>query len=320
MKREKLRVFSGKSGRRLALTICADLGMQHGRAIVSKFNNGEIEIELCENIRDKNVYIIQPICGFKKNSINDDLMELLLMIDAARRASAGKIIAVIPHFGYQRADQKKKGRVPISAKVVANLIEQARVQRVITMDLHAGQIQGFFDIPVDNIYGSPVLIPHIAKKYKRKKLIFVSPDMGGAERARAYAKHFDAGVAIIDKRRPKAGKSEVMHIVGDVEGKNCILVDDIADTCGTLINAAIALQENGAKNIDAYCVHAVLSKNAHESIEASQIRKLVVTDTIPLTNKTFSNSSKIEIVSVASLLSEVIRRNEKGRSVSKLFI
>ena len=272
-------VFSGNANLALSEGIVKKLNMRLGMATVGRFSDGEIAVEIEENVRGKDVFIIQPTCS----PTNENLMELLVMIDALKRASASRITAVLPYYGYARQDRRSRSaRVPISAKLVAKMIEQAGAHRVLTVDLHADQIQGFFDIPVDNVYSSPILLGDVWRQ-QYKDLIVVSPDVGGVVRARALAKRLDdADLAIIDKRRPKANVSEIMHIIGDVDGRTCVLIDDLVDTAGTLCHAAAALKKHGAIKVVAYCTHAVLSGSAMKNINASELDELVVTDTIPL--------------------------------------
>jgi ribose-phosphate pyrophosphokinase len=285
-----------------------------GHASISKFSDGEISVELNENVRGKDVFIIQPTCA----PTNDSIMELLLMADALHRASANRITAVIPYFGYARQDRRvRSARVAISAKVVADMISGVGVNRVLTVDLHAEQIQGFFSIPVDNVYGSPVLTDDIERQ-RYKNLIVVSPDVGGVVRARAVAKQLNKDLAIIDKRRPTANEAQIMHIIGDVEGRSCLIVDDMVDTAGTLCKAADALKENGAKKVVAYCTHPVLSGTAIENIEGSNLDALVVTDTIPLGEEA-KHCSRIRQLSMAKLLGESIRRVSNEESISAMF-
>jgi ribose-phosphate pyrophosphokinase len=287
-----------------------------GRADVSRFSDGEITVELMENVRGRDVYIVQPTCP----PANDHIMELLVMVDACRRASAARITAVVPYFGYARQDRRPRAmRVPITAKLVANMIASAGVDRLLTVDVHADQIQGFFDIPVDNVYASPVLLGDVWKQ-KYDDLVVVSPDVGGVVRARAIAKRLDdAELAIIDKRRPKANVSEVMNIIGEVKGKSCVIVDDLVDTAGTLCHAAAALKEAGAKRVMAYITHPVLSGAAIERIGKSELDELVVTDTIPLRDAA-KTCPKIRQLSVAELLAETMRRIRDEESVSSLYI
>ncbi len=312
----ELMVFAGNANPALAADVAKFLGQTLGKAQIGKFSDGEANIEILENVRGKDVFILQPTCA----PTNDNLMELVLMADALKRSSAGRITAAMPYFGYARQDRRpRSSRVPISAKVVANLLEAAGVDRVMTMDLHADQIQGFFDIPVDNIYATSVLLGDLVKK-QYDNLMVVSPDVGGVVRARAFAKHLECDLAIIDKRRPKANVSEVMNIIGEVAGRTCVIMDDMVDTAGTLIKAAQALKNNGATKVIAYCTHAVLSGPAIERLNASDsgLDELVVTDTIPL-----SDAGKIcqviRQISCAELVAETIARISREDSVSTLF-
>ena len=291
-------VFSGNANLALSEGIVKKLNMRLGMATVGRFSDGEIDVEIEENVRGKDVFIIQPTCS----PTNENLMELLVMIDALKRASASRITAVLPYYGYARQDRRSRSaRVPISAKLVAKMIEQAGAHRVLTVDLHADQIQGFFDIPVDNVYSSPILLGDVWRQ-QYKDLIVVSPDVGGVVRARALAKRLDdADLAIIDKRRPKANVSEIMHIIGDVNGRTCVLIDDLVDTAGTLCHAAAALKKHGAIKVVAYCTHAVLSGSAMKNINGSELDELVVTDTIPLSQSAIE-SGKIRQLSVAEML------------------
>lgn len=309
-------VFAGRAHPRLALRIVEHLGLPMGKAVVSSFSDGECMVELMENVRGRDVFIVQPTCA----PTNDNIMELLVMVDALRRSSAIRITAVIPYFGYSRQDRRpRSARVPISAKVVANMITSVGVDRVLTVDLHADQIQGFFDLPVDNIYATPIMLADI-RALPINDLMVVSPDVGGVVRARALAKRLDdAELAIIDKRRPRANESQVMHIIGDVDGRDCVLVDDMVDTAGTLCHAARALKDHGATSVRAYCTHAVLSGRAIENLRASVLDELVVTDTIPLSADAEA-SGKIRQLSVAGLLAETIRRIHIEESVSSLFV
>lgn len=312
---ENLMVFAGNATPDLATDVCKQLGLSLGKASVTKFSDGEVMVEINENVRGKDVFVLQSTCA----PTNDNLMELILMVDALKRASAGRITAAIPYFGYARQDRRpRSARVAISAKVVANMLEQAGVGRVLIMDLHADQIQGFFDIPVDNIYASKILLGDLVKK-NYDDLMVVSPDIGGVVRARALAKRLNCDLAIIDKRRPKANVSEVMNIIGEVEGRNCVIMNDMVDTAGTLTKAAEALKERGAKKVLAYCTHAVLSGPAIERIVNSQIDEVVVTDTIPLSDAAKA-CSKIRQLSCAALLAETFRRITKGDSVMSLFV
>jgi ribose-phosphate pyrophosphokinase len=316
MDRATMAVFTGNANPQLAQDIARHLMVPLGRAAVSRFSDSECTVELLENVRGRDVFIVQPTCS----PANDHLMELLVMTDACRRASAARITAVIPYFGYARQDRRPRAmRVPITAKLVANMIASAGVNRVLTVDLHADQIQGFFDIPVDNVYASPVLLGD-AWKQKYDDLMVVSPDVGGVVRARALAKRLDdADLAIIDKRRPRPNESEVMNIIGEVKGKTCVLIDDLVDTAGTLCHAAEALKANGAKKVLAYITHPVLSGPAIDRISQSQLDELVVTDTIPL-RPDAKNCKKIRQLSVAGLLAETMRRIRDEESVSSLYI
>jgi ribose-phosphate pyrophosphokinase len=309
-------VFSGNANPALSDGIVKKLNMRLGMATVGRFSDGEIAVEIEENVRGRDVFVIQPTCS----PTNENLMELLVMIDALKRASASRITAVMPYYGYARQDRRSRSaRVPISAKLVAKMIEQAGTHRVLTVDLHADQIQGFFDIPVDNVYSSPILLGDVWRQ-QYKNLIVVSPDVGGVVRARALAKRLDdADLAIIDKRRPKANVSEIMHIIGDVEGRTCVLVDDLVDTAGTLCHAASALKKHGAIKVVAYCTHAVLSGSAMKNLNGSVLDELVVTDTIPLSQDAVE-SGKIRQLSVAEMLAETIRRMAVGESVSSLYV
>ncbi|MEI6069160.1 MAG: ribose-phosphate diphosphokinase [Methylococcaceae bacterium] len=309
-------VFSGNANLALSDGIVKKLNMRLGMATVGRFSDGEIAVEIEENVRGKDVFIIQPTCS----PTNENLMELLVMTDALKRASASRITAVLPYYGYARQDRRSRSaRVPISAKLVAKMIEQAGANRLLTVDLHADQIQGFFDIPVDNVYSSPILLGDVWRQ-QYKDLIVVSPDVGGVVRARALAKRLDdADLAIIDKRRPKANVSEIMHIIGDVDGRTCVLIDDLVDTAGTLCHAAAALKKHGAIKVVAYCTHAVLSGSAMKNLNNSELDELVVTDTIPL-NQDAVESGKIRQLSVAEMLAETIRRIAVGESVSSLYV
>ncbi|TRX02306.1 ribose-phosphate diphosphokinase [Candidatus Methylobacter oryzae] len=309
-------VFSGNANLALSEGIVKKLNMRLGMATVGRFSDGEIAVEIEENVRGKDVFVIQPTCS----PTNENLMELLVMMDALHRASASRITAVMPYYGYARQDRRSRSaRVPISAKLVAKMIEQAGADRVLTVDLHADQIQGFFDIPVDNVYSSPLLLGDVWRQ-KYKDLIVVSPDVGGVVRARALAKRLDdADLAIIDKRRPKANVAEIMHIIGDVEGRSCVLIDDLVDTAGTLCHAAGALKKHGAVRVVAYCTHAVLSGSALKNISKSELDELVVTDTIPLSYEA-AELGRIRQLSVAEMLAETIRRIAAGESVSSLYV
>jgi ribose-phosphate pyrophosphokinase len=309
-----IRVFGGNSNISLAKSICNILGTKLGEIKVQTFSDGETSVEINESIRGKDIFIVQSTCP----PSNEHLMELLVILDAVKRASASRISAVIPYFGYARQDRKASGRTPITAKLVANLLEVAGAHRILTIDLHAGQIQGFFDIPVDNLYSKPVMLEYIKQKYP-ENIIIISPDAGGVERARAFAKPIRADLAIIDKRRERANQSEVMNIVGDVKGKICMLVDDMVDTAGTLTNAARALMEAGASKVAACCTHGVLSGPAINRINDSPIDELIITDTIPLTGAAAENG-KFKVITVAPILAEAIRRIYTNDSVSALFM
>ncbi len=314
MAHENLMVFTGTATPELAAGVAQQLGIPLGKAVVTRFSDGEIMVEINENVRGKDVFVLQSTCA----PTNDNLMEIMLMVDALKRASAGRITAVLPYYGYARQDRRpRSARVAISAKVVANMLQDVGVERVLIMDLHADQIQGFFDIPVDNIYASPVLLEDLVKK-NYEDLLVVSPDVGGVVRARALAKKLGCDLAIIDKRRPKANVSEVMHIIGEVEGRNCVIMDDMVDTAGTLTKAAEVLKERGAKKVVAYCTHPVLSGPAIERIQKSTLDELVVTNTIPLSDAAQA-CGKIRQLSCAPLLAETIRRISRGDSVMSLF-
>ena len=310
-----LMVFTGNANPKLGADVARRLGISLGSATVGRFSDGEINVELLENVRGKDVFVLQPTCS----PTNDNLMELLVLVDALKRASAGRITAAVPYFGYARQDRRpRSARVPITAKVIANMLQAVGVQRLLTMDLHADQIQGFFDIAVDNVYAAPVLLNDLDKQ-RYDDLLVVSPDVGGVVRARAFAKRMECDLAIIDKRRPKANVAEVMNIIGDVEGRTCVIMDDIVDTAGTLCKAAAALKEHGAKRVLSYCTHAVLSGAAVSRIDDSALDELVVTDTIPLRDDAKA-SSRIRQISVASLLADTILRISNEESVSSLFM
>ncbi|MDB5800750.1 MAG: ribose-phosphate pyrophosphokinae [Rhodocyclales bacterium] len=310
-----LMVFSGNANPKLAADVVKRLGMSIGAATVGRFSDGEVNVEILENVRGKDVFVLQPTC----QPTNDNLMELMIMVDALKRASAGRITAAIPYLGYARQDRRpRSARVPITAKVVANMLQAVGVQRLLTVDLHADQIQGFFDIPVDNIYATPLLLDHLRKSEHGDDLLVVSPDVGGVVRARAVAKQLETDLAIIDKRRPKANVSEVMNIIGDVQGRTCVIVDDIVDTAGTLCKAAQALKEQGAKRVVAYITHAVLSGAAIGRIVDSDLDQLVVTDTIPL-REDAKATGKIKQVSIGSLMADTMLRISNEESVSSLF-
>ena len=311
----KMMVFTGNSNPDLAKKVASRLYLELGSSKVAKFSDGEVTVELNENVRGKDVFVLQSTC----EPTNDNLMELLLIIDALRRASASRITAVVPYFGYARQDRRvRSARVPISSKVVADMMVSVGVDRVLTVDLHAEQIQGFFTCPVDNVYGSPILNDDIVAS-KFKDVVVVSPDIGGVVRARAIAKQLDdADLAIIDKRRPRANESEVMNLIGDVKGRTAIMVDDMVDTAGTLCSAANALKERGATKVVAYCTHAVLSGKALENVRNSELDELVVTDTIPLSDEAKS-VKKIRQLTISDLLAESIRRVSNEESISALF-
>ncbi len=309
-----LMVFTGNANPELAKKIVEHLGRPLGDVSVSQFSDGEIAVELNENVRGRDVFVVQPTCA----PTNDNLMELIVMVDALRRASAGRITAVVPYFGYARQDRRvRSARVPITAKVVADMMVGVGVDRVLTVDLHAEQIQGFFDVPVDNVYGSPVLLEDIEQQ-KFEDLIVVSPDIGGVVRARAVAKQLGIDLAIIDKRRPRANVAEVMHIIGEIEGRTCLLVDDIIDTAGTLCSAAKALKQHGAKRVIAYCTHPVLSGKAIENINNSELDELVVTDSIPLSEAS-QNCPRIRSLTLSKMLAEAMRRLSNEESLSAMF-
>jgi len=312
MSRE-LMIFSGNANPALAREICAYLGIKLGEATVSSFSDGEIRIRIEQNVRGADVFVVQSSC----EPVNDSLMELLIMIDALKRSSANRITAVIPYFGYARQDRKDQPRVPISAKLVADLISTAGTDRVLTMDLHAGQIQGFFNVPVDHLYALPVLLDYITKK-KVNDLVIVSPDAGGVERARAFAKRLQANLAIIDKRREGPNQTQIMNIVGEVEGKSALLLDDLIDTAGTIVQGAQACSDKGAREVWTACTHAVLSGPALERLQNSALTQVVTTNTIPLRGKE-KLCPKIHQLSVAPLLGEAIRRIHEDESVSSLF-
>jgi ribose-phosphate pyrophosphokinase len=313
--KDEIKVFAGNSNPALADAVCEYLGVPRGDADVRTFSDGEILVEIDENVRGGDVFVIQSTC----TPVNDNLMELLLMLDAFRRASAKRVTAVIPYYGYARQDRKVAPRVPISAKLVADLITTAGALRVLTVDLHAGQIQGFFNVPVDNVFATPVILQYARERLNDGEVTVVSPDAGGVERARAFAKHLTASLAIIDKRRARPNEVAEMHIVGDVRGKTAVLIDDMVDTAGTMVAAAKALKDNGASEVIACCTHAVLSGAALERIEGSQLAELIVTDTIPLRPEARA-SGKIKVLSVAHLLGEAVRRIHYEESISSLFV
>jgi ribose-phosphate pyrophosphokinase len=310
-----LAIFGGNANPKLTQSIADNCGLPVGKMFIGKFSDGEVRVQIEDNVRGKDVFIVQPTC----TPVNDNFMELLVMLDAFRRASAARITAVMPYYGYARQDRKDQPRVPISAKLVANLLTQAGANRILTLDLHAGQIQGFFDIPLDHLYAVGVFLQHF-QTYKQKELnnlVVVSPDVGGIKMARAYAKRFGAGLAIVDKRRRSPEATEVMHILGEVEGKNVLLVDDIIATGSSLVEAAKALKKNKAEKIFACVTHGILSGNAHEKIENSCIDKLFISDSIPLPEE--KENSQIEVVSLGSLFGEAIKRIHKEESISVLF-
>ena len=311
----KIRVFTGSSNPELATKICESLGVPLGTARVRTFSDGEVMVEICENVRGRDVFIIQSTCA----PTNNNLMELLVMTDALKRASAATITAVIPYYGYARQDRKAAPRTPITAKLVADLITTAGVNRVVTIDLHAGQIQGFFNIPVDNLYAAPVMLNYLKGRFEGEQVVMVTPDAGGTERARAFAKRLGCSLAVIDKRRTGPNVAEVMHLIGDVRDKVAIILDDMIDTAGTLTQAAKALKENGAKAIFACATHGVLSGPAIERINNSDIEEIVLTDTIPLGEKE-AQTGKVHMLSVAELLAEAIKRIHQDESVSSLFV
>lgn len=312
---DKIKIFTGNANIPLAREICGHLSVPLASAGVRTFSDGEIMVEIGENVRGRDVYVLQSTCA----PTNNNLMELLIMMDALKRASASRITAVIPYFGYARQDRKVAPRTPITSKLVADLIHTAGASRVLTMDLHAGQIQGFFNIPVDNLFAAPVLLDDFKKRFSGQRMVVVSPDAGGTERARAFAKRLDAGLAIIDKRRSGPNVSEVMHVIGDVEGETCLIVDDMIDTAGTLCQAAHALKAKGAAKVLACASHPVLSGPAMERITESSLEEVVITNTIPAGDKVGS-CPKLRVLSVAPLLAEAIRRIHDDESVSSLFV
>ncbi len=309
-----LSIFTGNSNPELAKKICTYLGMPLGGAEVKTFSDGEVQIEIHENVRLSDVYVVQSTC----RPVNDSLVELLLMLDAVNRSSAFRVTAVIPYFGYARQDKKVAPRVPISAKLVADILTTAGADRIITMDLHAGQIQGFFNIPVDNLFAAPVLLDYIRNTFEND-IVIVSPDAGGVERARAFAKRLGAGLAIIDKRREAPNKAKAMAVIGKVENKTTLILDDMVDTAGTLTEAAVALARNGAREIHSICTHPVLSGPAVQRIEDSPLKSVVVTDTIPLAENALA-CEKFKVLSIAELVGEAIIRSHRGDSVTSLFV
>ena len=305
-----LRIFSGNANLPLAQKICEHLNMELGKLHVERFADGEVDVQILESVRAHDCYIIQPTCP----PVNENLMELLIMIDAFKRASAGKITAVIPYFGYARADRKSSPRVPITAKLASNLITEAGADRIMAIDLHAGQIQGFFDIPVDHLRARKVFLDYF-QNFKREDLVVISPDVGGVERARKFAAKMDAVLVIIDKRRPKPNEAVVYNVIGDVKDKVCIIFDDIVDTAGTLTTVANKIKEQGAREVYAACAHGLLSRNALERINQSAIKKLIITDSLPVRDL----GPKVETLSVAHILADAIQRNHDGQSISGMF-
>lgn len=308
----ELKIISGNANRPLAEAIAKDLGVPMCHANITRFSDGEVQVKVVDNVRGADCFVIQPTCA----PVNENIMELLIISDALRRASARRITAVLPYYGYSRQDRKAEPRVPISAKLVANLITASGVSRVLTMDLHAGQIQGFFDIPVDHLYGTPVFLKYLKEK-NLQDITIVSPDAGGVERARAFAKHLNADLAIVDKRRPRPNEAAIMNIIGDVKGRTAIIFDDLVDTAGTLTKVAAAIKEKGATRVFATASHGVLSGAAIQRIEESPIEELIITDSIPLTNRT---SNKIKVLAISSLFAEAIRRIHDDKSISALFV
>jgi ribose-phosphate pyrophosphokinase len=313
--KDEIKIFAGRSNRPLAAEICRYLGVSLGQAEIGRFSDGEVQVEITENVRGGDVFVIQATC----TPTNDHLMELLLMLDAFKRASAQRITAVVPYYGYGRQDRKVSPRVPISAKLVADLITTAGASRVLTVDLHAGQIQGFFNVPVDNVYANPVLLQYLKERIGRRDVTVVSPDAGGVERARAFAKRLEANLAIIDKRRVRPNEVAEMQIIGDVNGRPAVIVDDMVDTAGTLCAAADAVRKAGSPLVLACATHAVLSGPAISRLEHSNIDELIVTDTIPLRPEA-ARIPKIRVLSVASLIGEAIRRTHEEASISSLFV
>ncbi len=312
---EGIKLFTGNAHKELAKEVAAYLDIPVGDATATTFSDGEIMVQINENVRGTDVFVLQPTCM----PINYNIMELLLIADALKRASAKRITAVMPYYGYARQDRKVQPRVPISAKLVADLITAAGINRILTMDLHAAQIQGFFNIPVDNLYASPVLLDYVQEKYTTKKLVIVSPDAGGVERARAFAKMLQCSIAIVDKRREAANVSQIMNVIGEVEKKDTIILDDMIDTGGTIIQAADALTKKGARQVVAACTHAVLSGSAIEKVNNSAIKELIVTNTIPFDSKK-EQCKKLTVLSIAPLLGEAIKRIHEESSVSSLFV
>jgi len=313
MSRGQLRIFTGSAHPALGEAICRSLGFPLGRAHLSRFSDGETRFQIQDNVRGADVFVFQPTCA----PVNENIMELLVMLDAFKRSSASRITAVIPYYGYARQDRKDRPRVPISAKLVADLLSAAGTDRVLTMDLHAAQIQGYFDVPVDHLFAAPVIIEHVSK-LRLDDLTVVSPDAGGVERARAYAKRLDASLAIVDKRREQPNVADVHHVIGDVKGRTALIVDDIVDTAGTLTKVAAAIREAGAREVLACCTHAVLSGPAHGRIKASTLTKLITTDSIPI--RPGEASDKIEVLSVAELLGRAIQSIHEETSITTLFV
>jgi len=311
---EWIKLFTGNAHKELADEVAAYLNLPVGNAVVKHFSDGEIDVHINENVRGHDVFIIQPT----STPVNDNIMELLLMVDALKRASSKRITAVIPYYGYARQDRKVQPRVPISAKLIADLITAAGTNRILTMDLHAAQIQGFFNIPVDNLYASPVLLDYVQQKYSNEKLVIVSPDAGGVERARSFARRLQCSIAIIDKRREAANVSQSMNVIGDVHNSDTIILDDMIDTGGTIVQAATALKDKGAKKVVAACTHAVLSGSSIDKINASTLEELIVTNTIPFDSKK-ENCKKLTVLSIAPLLGEAIKRIHEESSISSLF-
>ena len=319
---EKFKIFSGTANEPLTDEVCAFLGMPRGQAQVTRFADGEVYVQIQENVRGGDVFVVQPTCravhGTRVTSVDENLIELLLMVDALKRASARRITAVIPYYGYARQDRKDKPRSPISSKLMADLLTTAGIHRALIVDLHTPQLQGFFNIPVDHLFASPVLVDHF-KKLNLPNLTVVSPDAGGVERARFFAKKVDAALAIVDKRRVEMNVAEIMNVIGDVKGRTCLIIDDLIDTAGTLVKTAMALIENGATDVYACASHAVLSYPAVENIAKSVIREVVVTNTIPLTEEA-RREPKIRVLSIAGLIGRAIQANHEETSVSKLFV
>jgi ribose-phosphate pyrophosphokinase len=312
---KSISIFAGSAHPRLAAQIAEYLEIPVGRARVSRFSDGEIFAEIQENVRGVDVYVVQPTCA----PVNDNLMELLIIVDALKRASAGSITAVLPYYGYARQDRKVAPRTPITAKLVSDLVTAAGVQRVVSVDLHAGQIQGFYSIPFDHLYAMPAFLDYLRMRYPAEKPVFVSPDAGGVERTRAFAKRMDVDLAIVDKRRERANVSEVMNVIGDIEDRDCVILDDMIDTAGTLTNAAKALKDKGARTVSAAATHPVLSGPAVERIANSVLEEVVVSDTIPLSDAALA-TGKFKVLGVARLLGEAIKRIHNGDSVSSLFV